>query len=97
MREAPPKRELVRSMNEADVIAQCVAVWMVLIVVNIVAGKGKSSRDAETRKGRSIPTICFDSDITIREVFISDAPDIHDICGYAKCVYHARADQIGVA
>src|ERR1051326_2513443 len=97
MHETAAKRQLVRSMNEADVIAQCVAVGMVLIVVNIVAGKSESSSDAEARKGRSIPTICLDSDITIREVLSSDAPDVHDICRYAKRVYHARADQVGLA
>src|ERR1051326_6687168 len=97
MHETAAKRQLVRSMNEADVIAQCVAVGMVLIVVNIVAGKSESSRDAEARKGRSIPAILFDSGITVREVLISDAPDVHDICRYAKRVYHARADQVGLA
>src|SRR5262249_747595 len=97
MRETSSKRQLVRSMNEADVIAKCVAVRMVLIVVNIVTGKGESCCDAEARERRSIATVCFNSRVAIREVRIADSPDIDDICRYAKRVHDVGTDQICIA
>src|SRR5215467_5623717 len=84
-------------MDEAYVVAEGIAVGMILIVVNIVAGKAEPSCDAEARERRSIATVGFNSRVAIREVRIPDSPDIHNVCRYAKRVHDVGTDQIRVA
>src|SRR5438445_11916457 len=84
------------SVDHTEVVIEAVSMRMILVVADVVAGKPKPAGNAEAGVRGSVAAVSFDADIAIREIRISDSPDIDDVGPGPERLNDVWTDQIRV-